>query len=98
MQQYLKDVSIETDLKLQEYGAYVATTLAGKYEGMVYAPSAIAVESDGPLYGAYTPESPTNVSHVNDPKLTAMLKAQRRTKELEARRHMIFDIQRYAAE
>ena len=39
-----------------------------------------------------------NSSHVNDPKLTAMLKEQRRTKDLEARKQIIFDIQRYAAE
>ena len=40
-------------------------------------------------------------SRVNDPKLTGlmdMLKEQMRTKELEARRKLIFDIQRYAAE
>ena len=39
-----------------------------------------------------------NAAHVNDPTLTAMLKEQRRTKDLEARRKIIFDIQRYAAE
>ncbi len=39
-----------------------------------------------------------NTGHVNDPTLTAMVKAQRRTKDLEARKKIIFDIQRYAAE
>ena len=37
-------------------------------------------------------------SHINDPKLTAMLKEQRRTPDLEARKQLIFDLQRYAAE
>lgn len=46
----------------------------------------------------YTPDSLRNSSHVNDPKLTAMLKEQRRTKDLAARKQRIFDIQRYAAE
>jgi len=41
---------------------------------------------------------PWNASHINDPKLTAMLKEQRRTKDLEARKKIIHDIQRYAAE
>jgi ABC-type transport system substrate-binding protein len=50
------------------------------------------------LYGLYAPDQPRNSSHVNDPKLTAMLKAQRRTKDLEARKQLVFDIQRYAAE
>jgi peptide/nickel transport system substrate-binding protein len=98
IQQYLKDVGIEVELKLQEYGAYIATTVAGKYEGMTYGPFAIAWEADGPLYRAYVPESPGNRGHVNDPKLTAMLKTQRRTKELTARKQLIFDIQRYLAE
>jgi peptide/nickel transport system substrate-binding protein len=98
IQQYLKDVGIEVELKLQEYGAYMATTVAGKYEGMTYGPFTIAWEADGPLYRAYMPESPGNRSLVNDSKVTAMLKAQRRTKDLAARKKLIFDIQRYVAE
>src|SRR5262249_49530201 len=39
VQRFLKDVGIETELKLQEYGAYMATTFQGKYEGMVYGPT-----------------------------------------------------------
>ena len=37
-------------------------------------------------------------SRVNDPKLTGLLKEQMRVRELEARRKLICDIQRYAAE
>src|SRR5688500_12259091 len=55
-------------------------------------------EPDSILYGSYAPDTLRNISHVNDPKLTAMLKEQRRTKDLEARKKLIFDIQRYAAE
>jgi peptide/nickel transport system substrate-binding protein len=98
VQHYLKDVGIEVELKLQEFGAYMTTTFAGKYEGLVRSPYGIAWEPDSPLYRAYGPDSATNLSHVNDPKLTAMLKEQRRTKDLEARKKLIFDIQRYAAE
>ena len=79
VQQHLKDVGIEAEMKIQEYGAYVATTVAGKYEGMVRGPYGIAWEPDSPLYRAYTPDSGTNISHVNDPKLIAMLQEQRRT-------------------
>jgi len=46
----------------------------------------------------YTPDQPRNSSHVNDPKITVMLKEEMRTKDLEARKKIIFDIQRYAAE
>jgi peptide/nickel transport system substrate-binding protein len=91
-------VGIEVELKLQEYGAYMATTVAGKYEGMTYGHFVIAREADGPLYRAYAPESPGNRSLVNNSKLTALLKAQRRTKDLETCKELIFDTQRYVAE
>ena len=95
VQRYLKDVGIEAELKLQEYGAYFATTAQGKFEGMAMGPLPMAWNAIR-LYGDYTPDD--NSSHVNDPTFTAMLKAQRRTQDLEARKHIIFDIQRYAAE
>src|SRR5262245_40223302 len=98
VQRYLKDVGIEVELKLQEYGAYMATTAQGKYEGMVYGPISLALDPDGPLYGRYAPDHPMNRGYVNDPKLTAMLQEQRRTKDLEARRQIISELQRYIAE
>ena len=98
IQRQLKESGIEAELKLQEYGAYIATTFAGKYEGMAAGPFAIAMEPHGSLYGMYLPEQSRNSSHVNDPKITAMLKEQTRVKDVEARKKLIFDIQRYAAE
>jgi peptide/nickel transport system substrate-binding protein len=98
VQRFLKDVGIEAELKLQEYGAYMATTAQGKYEGMVYGPISLALDPDGPLYGRFTPDHPQNRGHVNDPTITAMLKEQRRTKDLEARKKIIAEIQRYVAE
>jgi peptide/nickel transport system substrate-binding protein len=98
VQRYLKEVGIEAALKIQEHSAYVATTVQGKYEGMVRGPYGTALEPDIPLYRAYAPASATNISHVNDPTLTAMLTAQRRTQDLEARKQRLFAIQRYAAE
>jgi peptide/nickel transport system substrate-binding protein len=98
VQRYLKDVGIEAELKIQEYGAYIATTVQGKFEGIVDGPIGVVWEPDGRLYRAYASDSSRNVGHVNDPRLTAMLKEQRRTKDLEARKKLIFDIQRYVAE
>ena len=60
-------------------------------------PVSITWEPDSVLYGMYAPDQPRNSGHVNDPKLTAMLKEQRRTQDLEARKQLIFDIQRYVA-
>jgi peptide/nickel transport system substrate-binding protein len=97
VQHYLKDVGIEVEMKIQEYGAYIATTFLGKFEGMAMGPVSITWEPDTVLYGMYAPDQPRNSGHVNDPKLTAMLKEQRRTRDQEARRKLIFDIQRYVA-
>jgi len=95
VQRYLKDVGIEAALKLQEYGAYFATTLQGKFEGLAMGPFLPGWEPDSVLSGPYTPDSLRNSSHVNDPTLTALLQEQRRTKDLAARKQLIFAIQRY---
>jgi peptide/nickel transport system substrate-binding protein len=97
-QRFLKEVGIEAELKIQEYGAYMATTFAGKFEGLAMGPISIAWEPDSVLYGLYAPDQPRNSGHVNDPKITAMLKEQRRTQDREARKKIIFDMQRYIAE
>src|SRR5215470_5035911 len=97
-QRSLKDVGIEVELKIQEYGAYMATTAKGKFEGMAFGPVSNAWEPDSVLYGLYAPDQPRNYGHVNDPKITAMLKEQRRTQDREARKKIIFDLQRYIAE
>jgi peptide/nickel transport system substrate-binding protein len=97
VQRYLKDVGIDAELKIQEYGAYVATTVQGKFEGLVRGPIGVAWEPDARLYRAYASDSSRNIGHVNDVTLTAMLKEQRRTKDLAARKQLIYDIQRYVA-
>jgi peptide/nickel transport system substrate-binding protein len=98
VQGYLKAVGIDAELKLQEYGAYVATTVQGKFEGLVRGPIGVAWEPDARLYRAYASDSSRNIGHVDDATLTAMLKAQRRTKDLEARKKLIYAIQQYVAE
>jgi peptide/nickel transport system substrate-binding protein len=97
-QRHLKDVGIEAQLHLQEWGAYMATTFQGKFEGLAMSPFATIAVPHGSLYGMYMPDHPLNKAHVNDPKITAMLREQMRTQDLEARKRIIGDIQRYAAE
>jgi peptide/nickel transport system substrate-binding protein len=98
VQSYLKEVGIEVELKIQEYGAYQATTGQGKYEGLAMGPYGVAWEPDGALYGPYMPNQLRNRGHVNDPKLAAMVQEQRRLKDPEARKQLVFAIQRYIAE
>jgi peptide/nickel transport system substrate-binding protein len=98
VQRYLKEVGIEAELKLQEYGAYMATTGQGKFDGLAIGPYAVGWEADSSVYGPYAPDQPRNRGRVNDPKLTAMVAEQRRTKDPEARKQILVDFQRYAAE
>jgi len=56
VQRYLKEGGIEAELKIQEYGAYMATTFAGKFEGLAMGPFAIAWEPHSSLYGMYMPD------------------------------------------
>jgi ABC-type transport system substrate-binding protein len=46
----------------------------------------------------YRADSPRNNGYVNDPKLTAMVQEQRRTKDPQARKRIIDDMQRLVAE
>ena len=96
IQRSLKDVGITAELKLQEFGAYSATTNQGKFEGLAYGRFPLAWTADQPFFNTYIRQE--NMSHVNAPALTAMFKAQRRTQDVEARKHIVFDMQRYAAE
>src|SRR4029450_13287024 len=41
-QRCLKEVGIEAELKIEEFGAYTATTFVGKFEGLAMAPFSIA--------------------------------------------------------
>ena len=61
-------------------------------------PAGIAWEPHTVLYGKLMPGEPRNNSHVNDPRLTGMVKEQMRIKDPEVRRKLVFDIQRYVAE
>src|SRR4029450_8833746 len=60
VQRFLKDVGIEAELKIQEIGAYMATTVQGKFEGLVRGPFGIAWEPDRRLYRAYASDSSFN--------------------------------------
>ena len=98
VQRQLKDIGIDAAMNLQEYGAYMSTTFNGKYEGLAVGPFSITWEPHSNLYGMYMPEQGRNASHVSDSRIIAMLKEEVQTRDLEARRRLIFDIQRYAAE
>jgi len=92
---YLKDIGIDTRLNQKEYGAYVSSSVLGKYEGMIYGPSTPFLEPDSYLATAYLPESPRNILKVNDPPLTDLILRQRRVRDVAKRREIIHDIERH---
>ena len=61
-------------------------------------PDGRATTPDPYLYSGYMPGAPLNTAGVNDPKLTDMLKLQRRTFDEKKRREIIYDIQRLCSQ
>ena len=93
-----KDAGIIADLKLKEYGAFISTTIYGKFDKMMRGLRGSWIDPDAYLYRAYMPGQPLNSSGVDDPRLTEMIKLQRRTFDVAKRREIIHDIQRYASQ
>jgi peptide/nickel transport system substrate-binding protein len=93
-----KDAGVDAQLNIKEFGAYVTTTVFGKFDRMMAGLRAIYSEPDSYVANLFLPESPLNISGINDPKLTEMIRLQRRTFDVARRRDIVWDIQRYAAE
>jgi peptide/nickel transport system substrate-binding protein len=93
-----KKAGIETDLKLKEGNAFIASTLGRKFEKVAMTLRGGATTPDPYLYSGHMPGSPLNTAGVNDPKLTDMLKLQRRTFDEKKRREIIWDIQRLCSQ
>jgi len=94
---YFKDVGIDAKLDQKEYGAYASTCLVGKLESMAFGPQTPFLEPDNILFGYYNPGEPKNQSHLNDPVVTDAIIRQRRTLDVNKRREIIHDLQRYLA-
>jgi peptide/nickel transport system substrate-binding protein len=93
-----KAAGIETDLRLKEYGAYISTTIFGKFDKMGGGLFGAWADPDSYLYRYFVPGQITNASGVNDGKLVEMIRLQRRTFDVAKRREIVYDIQRYAAQ
>ena len=89
---------IDTELKPKEFAAFMSTAIFGKFEKLAHSLRGGTPVADLSLYGAHIPGQPLNSSGVNDPKLTEMIRLQRRTFDVAKRRDIVYDIQRYLAE
>jgi peptide/nickel transport system substrate-binding protein len=93
-----KAAGIDADLKLKEYGAFISSTIFGKFDGMFIGLRGAWADPEAYFYRWFVPGQPLNVWGVNDAKLTDMIKLQRRTFDVAKRKQIVFDIQRYLAD
>jgi peptide/nickel transport system substrate-binding protein len=93
-----KDSGIDAELKGKDFGAYMATTVYGKFDKLAHGLRGGIPIADVFLYNAHVPGELLNASGVDDPKLTEMIRLQRRTLDVAKRREIVYDIQRYLAE
>jgi peptide/nickel transport system substrate-binding protein len=92
-----KSAGVETELRLKEYGAYISSTILGKFDKLAIGLRGGTTDADAYLR-VYLPGDPLNAGGVNDPKLTAMIKLQRRIFDATKRRDILYDIQRYISQ
>jgi ABC-type transport system substrate-binding protein len=93
-----KAAGINADLKLKEYGAFITSTIFGKFDNMFLGLRGAWADPEAYFYRWYMPGQPLNVWGVNDAKLTEMIRLQRRTFDVAKRKQVVFDIQRYLAD
>jgi peptide/nickel transport system substrate-binding protein len=93
-----KAAGIDADLKLKEYGAFISSTIFGKFDQMFLGLRGAWADPEAYFYRWYMPGQPLNVWGVNDAKLTDMIRLQRRTFDVAKRKQVVFDIQRYLAD
>src|SRR5262245_18307127 len=89
----LKAAGVDAELKLKEYGAYISTTIYGKFDKMTVGLRGAWTDPDSYLYRTLMPGQPLNIGPVNDPKVTEMIKLERRTADIAKRREIIYDLQ-----
>jgi peptide/nickel transport system substrate-binding protein len=93
-----KAAGIDGDLKLKEYGAFISSTIFGKFDDMFLGLRGAWADPEAYFYRWYMPGQPLNVWGINDPKLIDMIKLQRRTADVPKRKQIVYDIQRYVAD
>ena len=89
-----KRAGIDTELKLKEGNAFIASSLARTFDKMIITLRGGLTTPD-PYLVNLLPGRAQNAAGVNDPKLNDMILLQRRTFDESKRREIIFDIQRY---
>ena len=93
-----KDAGVEGELKLKEMGAFISSSIFGRFEKMMITIRGGPLFPDTYLAAFHLPGQLLNSAGVNDPKLNELIRLQRRTFDVARRRTILYDIQRYLAE
>ena len=93
-----KAAGIDAELKIKESGAFLSSAMLGRFDRMMLGMRGGVLFPDPYLESFHLPGLRTNCSGVDDPKLTEMIRAERRTLDAAKRRDVVWDIQRYLAE
>ena len=93
-----KAAGIDADLKLKEYGAFISSTIFGKFDNMFLGLRGAWADPEAYIYRWFMPGQPLNVWGAQDAKLIDMIKLQRRTFDIAKRKQVMFDIQRHLAD
>ena len=93
-----KAAGVEMDLKLKEYGAFISSTIFGKFDKMAGGLFGGSNDADAYVHRIFTPGQPLNAGGVDDPKITEMIRLQRRTFDVAKRRDILWDLQRYISQ
>ncbi|MBI2885720.1 MAG: ABC transporter substrate-binding protein [Chloroflexi bacterium] len=96
LKEQLAKVGIDVELQPLDAGGFY--TVRGTSEfGMIIATSTNFSDPDGWLYGSLYPGAERNYVSANDAKLNEMLLGQRRALDLEKRKQIVLEAQRYAS-
>jgi peptide/nickel transport system substrate-binding protein len=98
LQRGWKTAGIDAELKVKEGGAFLSSAMLGRFERLMFGMRGGVMFPDPYLASFHLPGVRTNSSGVNDPKLTELIKLQRRTLDVAKRREIVWEAQRYAAE
>jgi peptide/nickel transport system substrate-binding protein len=93
-----KAAGIQADLRMKETGAFMTSATFGRFDRLMLSTRGGQLFPDPYLAAFHLPGQQPNASGVDDPKLTEMIRLQRRTFDPARRRDILWDIQRYLAE
>ncbi len=84
----LSKIGVEASIVAQEYPVWIASTYKGNYDGLVHIPAWTLGDEDEWL-AAYTPGDTRNQIHLDDPRLTELVRMSREAPNEAARARLI---------